>query len=110
MTHTADEMGEKELVDFVCAHCFVVRDVISMDKATGKITKLGRSWTRARDHHVMGPNTKFVNCPEGELQKRKDVVHTVSLHDIDVINSHSQGFLALFAGEVPSANHWTHAL
>merc|ERR1711959_333814 len=31
--------------------------------------------------------TKFVQCPEGELQKRKEVVHTVSLHEIDVINS-----------------------
>ena len=42
--------------------------------------------------------TRFVQCPEGELQKRKEVVHTVSLHEIDVINSRSQGFLALFAG------------
>ncbi len=46
-----------------------------------------------------GPSTKFVACPEGELQRRKEVVHTVSLHEIDVINSRSQGFLALFAGD-----------
>ena len=43
--------------------------------------------------------TKFVQCPEGELQKRKEVVHTVSLHEIDVINSRTQGFLALFSGQ-----------
>lgn len=30
---------------------------------------------------------------------KKDVVHTVSLHEIDVINSRTQGFLALFAGD-----------
>ena len=42
--------------------------------------------------------TKFVQCPDGELQTRKEVVHTVSLHEIDVINSRTQGFLALFAG------------
>lgn len=47
----------------------------------------------------MGAMTKFVQCPEGELQKRKEVVHTVSLHEIDVINSRQQGFLALFAGD-----------
>lgn len=41
----------------------------------------------------------FVQCPEGELQKRKEVVHVVSLHEIDVINSRQQGFLALFAGD-----------
>ncbi|XP_014815592.1 PREDICTED: ruvB-like 2, partial [Calidris pugnax] len=72
-------------------------DVITIDKATGKISKLGRSFTRARDYDAMGPQTKFVQCPDGELQKRKEVVHTVSLHEIDVINSRTQGFLALFS-------------
>ena len=43
--------------------------------------------------------TRFVQCPEGELQKRKEVVHTVTLHEIDVINSRTQGFLALFSGK-----------
>ena len=41
-----------------------------------------------------------MQCPEGELQKRKEVVHTVTLHEIDVINSRTQGFLALFSGSV----------
>merc|ERR1712226_1242706 len=53
----------------------------------------------SRDYDAMGAMTKFVQCPEGELQKRKEVVHTVSLHEIDVINSRQQGFLALFAGD-----------
>jgi len=43
--------------------------------------------------------TRFVQCPEGELQKRKEVVHTVTLHEIDVINSRTHGFLALFSGD-----------
>lgn len=42
---------------------------------------------------------RFVQCPEGELQKRKEVVHTVSLHEVDVINSRTHGFLALFSGD-----------
>merc|ERR1711959_160749 len=74
-------------------------DVITIDKATGRISKLGRSFTRSRDFDAMGAMTKFVQCPEGELMKRKEVVHTVSLHEIDVINSRQQGFLALFAGD-----------
>ena len=74
-------------------------DVISIDKASGGITKLGRSFSKSRDYDAMGATTKFVACPEGELQKRKEVVHTVSLHEIDVINSRTQGFLALFAGD-----------
>ena len=39
----------------------------------------GGSFTRSRDYDAMGPNTKFVQCPEGELQKRKEVVHVVRL-------------------------------
>ena len=62
-------------------------DVIAIDKASGKITKLGRSFARSRDFDAMGPQTKFVQCPDGELQKRKEVVHVVTLHEIDVINS-----------------------
>lgn len=47
-----------------------------------------------------------MNCPEGELQKRQEMVHTVSLHEIDVINSRSQGFLALFAGVYKHCSHY----
>jgi RuvB-like protein 2 len=74
-------------------------DVIALDKASGKVTKLGRSIGRSRDYDAVGAHTKFVRCPEGELQKRKEVVHCVTLHEIDVINSRTQGFLALFTGD-----------
>ncbi|KAH6759880.1 P-loop containing nucleoside triphosphate hydrolases superfamily protein [Perilla frutescens var. hirtella] len=74
-------------------------DVVAIDKASGKITKLGRSFSRSREYDAMGPHTKFVQCPDGELQKRKEVVHCVTLHEIDVINSRTQGFLALFTGD-----------
>merc|ERR1719424_2300877 len=75
-------------------------DVVTIDKASGKITVIGRSFARAKDYDATGPQTKFVPCPEGELQKRKEVFPTVSLHEIDVINSRSQGFLALFSGDI----------
>ncbi|KAJ7529827.1 hypothetical protein O6H91_15G068300 [Diphasiastrum complanatum] len=74
-------------------------DVIAIDKASGKVSKLGRSFARSREYDAMGPQTRFVQCPDGELQKRKEVVHVVTLHEIDVINSRTQGFLALFAGD-----------
>merc|ERR1711959_464156 len=74
-------------------------DIITIDKSSGKISLLGRSFSRSRDYDAMGPQTRFVQCPEGELQKRKEVVHTWALHEVDVINSRQQGFLALFAGD-----------
>jgi RuvB-like protein 2 len=34
---------------------FFLRDVIAIDKASGKISRLGRSFTRAKDYDAMGP-------------------------------------------------------
>ncbi|EEH37699.1 transcriptional regulator [Paracoccidioides lutzii Pb01] len=95
---TIYDMGTK-MIDSMTKERVVAGDVISIDKASGKITKLGRSYARSRDYDAMGADTKFVQCPDGELQVRKEIVHTVSLHEIDVINSRTQGFLALFSGD-----------
>ena len=38
--------------------CFLFRDIITIDKATGKISRLGRSFTRARDYDAMGPQVR----------------------------------------------------
>jgi DNA helicase TIP49 (TBP-interacting protein) len=95
---TVYDLGTK-MIDAISKAKVNAGDVINIDKASGRITKIGRSFSRSRDYDAMGATTKFVACPEGELQKRKEVVHTVSLHEIDVINSRTQGFLALFAGD-----------
>ncbi|KAI9825243.1 MAG: RuvB-like protein 2 [Thelocarpon impressellum] len=95
---TIYDMGTK-MIDAMSKERVMAGDVISIDKSSGKISKLGRSYTRSRDYDAMGADTKFVQCPDGELQRRREVVHTVSLHEIDVINSRSQGFLALFSGD-----------
>lgn len=118
---TVYDLGNK-MVDSLSKEKVLAGDVISIDKASGRITKLGRSVARSKDYDAMGADvrhvlglryelllteigfclasqTKFVQCPEGELQQRKEVTHTVSLHEIDVINSRTQGFLALFAGD-----------
>ncbi|KAL2906458.1 RuvB-like 2 [Bienertia sinuspersici] len=95
---TVYDLGTK-MIEAITKEKVQSGDVIAIDKASGKITKLGRSFSRSRDYDAMGPHTKFVHCPDGELQKRKEVVHCVSLHEIDVINSRTQGFLALFTGD-----------
>ncbi|KAJ3187680.1 RuvB-like 2 [Gaertneriomyces sp. JEL0708] len=95
---TIYDLGQK-MIESLNKEKVSAGDVITIDKASGKITKLGRSFARAKDYDAMGSDTRFVQCPEGELQKRKEVVHTVTLHEIDVINSRTQGFLALFSGD-----------
>merc|ERR1719390_556583 len=95
---TMYDLGQK-MIETIQKDDIQAGDVITIDKSSGKISLLGKSFARSRDYDAMGPQTRFVQCPEGELQKRKEVVHTVSLHEIDVINSRQQGFLALFAGD-----------
>ncbi|KAJ9128172.1 RuvB-like protein 2 [Naganishia onofrii] len=95
---TIYDLGTK-MIDQLTKEKVLAGDVIQIDKTSGRISKLGRSYGRARDYDALGADTKFVQCPDGELQTRKEVVHTVSLHEIDVINSKTQGFLALFAGD-----------
>ncbi|GJP35411.1 hypothetical protein CLOM_g4414 [Closterium sp. NIES-68] len=95
---TVYELGVK-MIDSLVREKVQSGDVIAIDKATGRVTKLGRSFTRSREYDATGPATRFVQCPDGELQRRKEVVHVVSLHEVDVINSRTQGFLALFTGD-----------
>ncbi len=96
---TQYDLGQK-MIDAIQKEKIIAGDVITIDKASGKITRLGRSFARSSDYDAIGGNVRFVQCPEGELQKRKEVVHTVTLHEIDVINSRTQGFMALFSGDI----------
>ncbi|ODQ79456.1 hypothetical protein BABINDRAFT_161854 [Babjeviella inositovora NRRL Y-12698] len=101
---TIYELGHKMIEQLTKAKV-IAGDIISIDKASGKISRMGRSFARARDYDAMGSDVQFLQCPEGELQTRKTTTHDISLHEIDVINSRSQGFLAIFSGdtgEIPS--------
>ncbi|MDP2434560.1 MAG: RuvB-like domain-containing protein, partial [archaeon] len=95
---TVYALGQK-MIDALEKEKVHAGDVIVIEKASGKISRLGRSYSRAHDFEVSGSGVKYVRCPEGELQKRRTLVHNVSLHEIDVINSRTQGFLALFTGD-----------
>merc|ERR1719231_1386904 len=68
---TVYDLGQK-MIDSLTKEKAQAGDVITIDKATGRISVLGRSFARSRDYDAMVPNTKFVQCPEGELQKRKE--------------------------------------
>lgn len=78
-------------------------DVVTIDKATGKITKLGRSFGKAREFDASGAEVRFVPVPEGELIQTKTVTHTISLHDVDIVNSTSSApqnsLMSLFTGD-----------
>jgi len=95
---TVFDLGQK-MIESMLKEKIQSGDIIIIDKKSGRVTRLGRSFTKARDYDACGAQTKFVQCPEGEIEKHKEVVHTVNLHEIDVINSRAQGVLALFSGD-----------
>lgn len=76
-------------------------DIISLEKATGKIERKGRSFRKARDFDAAAATT-WLPTPEGELEKSCTRTHVVSLHELDCVNSSSSGgfagFGALFSG------------
>lgn len=101
---SAFNLGPK-LIDSLEKEHVIAGDIISVNMSSNRIVKLGRSYARSRDYDAMGKDTKFVTCPDGELRKRKEETHVVSLHEIDVINSRPQGYMGLFSGdtgEIPS--------
>jgi RuvB-like protein 2 len=61
---TVYDLGQK-MIDAIQKEKIVSGDVITIDKASGKISKSGRSFARASDFDAMGPQTRFVQCPEG---------------------------------------------
>ena len=55
---TIYDLGTK-MIECVIKEKVQAGDVVTIDKATGKITKLGRSFTRARDYDATGELSIF---------------------------------------------------
>ena len=49
-------------MDFDLEDLLLLSDIITIDKASGKVSKLGRSFTRARDYDAMGPQVSVRVC------------------------------------------------
>jgi len=54
---TVYDLGNK-MIDALSKEKVIAGDVIVIDKSTGKISKLGRSFTRARDYDAMGADVR----------------------------------------------------
>ena len=61
---TVYDLGQK-MIDSLTKEKVQAGDVITIDKATGRISVLGRSFTRSRDYDAMGPNTKLFRQTPG---------------------------------------------
>lgn len=82
-------------------------DIVSIDRHNNTVTKRGRSSSGSLNFDSQGEvcttaffsKTHFIPCPDGELQKTVTKTHLVSLHEIDIINSHASGS-SIFSGDI----------
>ena len=70
---TVYDLGTK-MIESINKEKVTSGDVINIDKSTGRVQKLGRSFARSRDYDATGPTTKFVSCPK-QVTKRKGCTH-----------------------------------
>ncbi|KAI8870503.1 TIP49-domain-containing protein [Ramicandelaber brevisporus] len=66
-----------------------VGDVIHIDASSGAVKRYGRSDTYATEYDLDAE--EYVPIPKGEVHKKREVVRTVTMHDLDVANAEPQG-------------------
>ena len=57
---TIYDLGTK-MIDALTKEKVLAGDVISIDKASGKITKVGRSFARSRDYDAIGADVRLAS-------------------------------------------------
>ena len=63
---TVYDLGQK-MIESIQKEKIVAGDVIIIDKASGKISKSGKSFSMVREWDAVGQQTRFIQCPEGEI-------------------------------------------
>ncbi len=99
---TSDERvtltGGEELASQLMALRVRKGDVIEIDEATGMVRKLGR----LKEEKSGGIRLiKEVSLPEGPVKKEKELVYTVTLHDLDTYVASQRAALSIMAGLLP---------
>jgi RuvB-like protein 2 len=57
---TVYDLGSK-MIDALAKEKVLAGDVVTIDKASGRVTKLGRSFSRARDYDAMGADVRAIH-------------------------------------------------
>lgn len=71
-------------------------DVIWIDEETGRVTRVGRAKGYAGDYDI-SPK-ELVDVPGGPIYKEKEFVYTLTLHDLDEMQSRRESLLSILFG------------
>jgi len=63
---TIYDLGTK-MIDSLSKEKVLAGDIIAIDKTSGKVTKLGRSFARSRDYDAMGADVLVPLSPSTEV-------------------------------------------
>lgn len=74
-------------------------DIVQIDADGGRITKLGKSRQAVEEKKVDLTAIEVLDIPSGPVMKEKEFVYTLTLHQLDIMNSRSGGsiFSLLFS-------------
>jgi TBP-interacting protein len=74
-------------------------DIVQIDADGGRITKLGKSRQSIEERKVDLTAVEVIDIPSGPVMKEKEFIYTLTLHQLDVMNSRSGGsiFSLLFS-------------
>lgn len=71
-------------------------DVVWIDEETGRVQKIGHAKTSGGAYDISGE--RLVEMPGGPILKEKEFVHTVTLHDLDVMHSRRGSLITMLFG------------
>ena len=80
-----------------------VGDVIYIESSSGAVKRVGRCDAHAAEVDLEAE--EYVPLPKGEVQKRKEIVQDVTLHDLDVANAKPLAALGVSAWAEGDTSH-----
>ena len=91
------------IASYILQQGITVGDVITIDAETGRVTRIGRSEEAAEKYDIAGLGEKPVPRPSGPVEKEKEFVYVLTLHDLDQISAQSRsgGLFSLLLGGPP---------
>ena len=92
------------IASYIMGQGITVGDVITIDAETGRVSRVGRSEQAAEKYEIAGLDEKPVPRPDGPVEKEKEFVYVMTLHDLDQLSAQSRsgGLLSLFFGAPPT--------
>ncbi len=92
------------IASYLLSQGISVGDVITIDAETGRVTRIGRSEEAAERYDIAAANERPVPKPGGPVEKEKEFVYVLTLHDLDQLHAQSKGgsIFSLFFGTSPT--------